>query len=100
MLRLEPLYRDDAVEPRIARFPHLAHPTRADGRQKQVRAQLDSGSPHGHRLPILAILNVMNWTATAAIMLALAVSIGAFGAHGLQARLDPYSLGVYEKAVT
>jgi uncharacterized membrane protein YgdD (TMEM256/DUF423 family) len=41
----------------------------------------------------------MNWTATAAIMLALAVSIGAFGAHGLQGRLDPYSTSVYEKAV-
>ena len=41
----------------------------------------------------------MNWTATAAILLALAVTIGAFGAHGLQARLDPYSLGVYEKGV-
>ena len=41
----------------------------------------------------------MNWTATAAIMLALAVSLGAFGAHGLQSRLDAYSIGVYEKAV-
>jgi uncharacterized membrane protein YgdD (TMEM256/DUF423 family) len=41
----------------------------------------------------------MNWTATAAIMLALAVSIGAFGAHGLQGRLDPYSTTIYEKAV-
>jgi len=41
----------------------------------------------------------MNWTATAAIMLALAVCIGAFGSHGLQARLDAYSLGVYEKGV-
>jgi uncharacterized membrane protein YgdD (TMEM256/DUF423 family) len=41
----------------------------------------------------------MNWTAAAAIMLALAVCIGAFGAHGLQARLDAYSLGVYEKGV-
>jgi uncharacterized membrane protein YgdD (TMEM256/DUF423 family) len=41
----------------------------------------------------------MNWTATAAIMLALAVSIGAFGAHGLQGRLDAYSTSVYEKAV-
>jgi uncharacterized membrane protein YgdD (TMEM256/DUF423 family) len=41
----------------------------------------------------------MNWTATAAIMLALAVVIGAFGAHGLQGRLDAYSIGVYEKAV-
>jgi len=41
----------------------------------------------------------MNWTATAAVMLALAVCIGAFGAHGLQGRLDPYSLSIYEKAV-
>jgi uncharacterized membrane protein YgdD (TMEM256/DUF423 family) len=41
----------------------------------------------------------MNWTATAAIMLALAVSIGAFGAHGLQGRLDAYLMGVYEKGV-
>jgi uncharacterized membrane protein YgdD (TMEM256/DUF423 family) len=41
----------------------------------------------------------MNWTATAAIMLALAVGLGAFGAHGLQGRLDTYSLSVYEKAV-
>lgn len=41
----------------------------------------------------------MNWTATAAILLALAVSIGAFGAHGLQGRLDVYSTGIYEKAV-
>ena len=29
----------------------------------------------------------------------MAVCIGAFGAHGLQARLDTYSLGVYEKGV-
>ena len=41
----------------------------------------------------------MNWTAAAAILLALAVGIGAFGAHGLQGRLDPYSMEVYERAV-
>jgi uncharacterized membrane protein YgdD (TMEM256/DUF423 family) len=41
----------------------------------------------------------MNWTATAAIMLALGVILGAFGAHGLQGRLDAYSMTVYEKAV-
>ena len=29
----------------------------------------------------------------------LAVMFGAFGAHALKARLDGYSLGVYEKAV-
>lgn len=41
----------------------------------------------------------MNWSAAAAIMLGLAVALGAFGAHGLKGRLDDYSMGVYEKAV-
>jgi len=31
--------------------------------------------------------------------MALAVGMGAFGAHGLRDRLDAYSLSVYEKAV-
>jgi len=31
--------------------------------------------------------------------MSLAVMMGAFGAHALKDRLDPYSLGVYEKAV-
>ena len=31
--------------------------------------------------------------------MALAVMLGAFGAHGLRNRLDAYSLSVYEKAV-
>ena len=41
----------------------------------------------------------MNWSATGAVLLALAVIVGAFGAHGLQNRLDDYSRGIYEKAV-
>ncbi|MGH9558341.1 MAG: DUF423 domain-containing protein [Bryobacteraceae bacterium] len=41
----------------------------------------------------------MNWTATAGGLLALAVIIGAFGAHALRGRLDAYSLDVYERAV-
>ena len=41
----------------------------------------------------------MNWSAIGAVVLALAVILGAFGAHGLQNRLDDYSRGVYEKAV-
>jgi uncharacterized membrane protein YgdD (TMEM256/DUF423 family) len=41
----------------------------------------------------------MNWSAAGAFLLALAVALGAFGAHGLRGRLDPYSLGIYEKAV-
>ncbi len=41
----------------------------------------------------------MNWTAIGAFLMALAVALGAFGAHGLRNRLDAYSLSVYEKAV-
>jgi uncharacterized membrane protein YgdD (TMEM256/DUF423 family) len=41
----------------------------------------------------------MNWSAIGAIFLALAVTLGAFGAHGLRDRLDPYSLSLWEKAV-
>jgi uncharacterized membrane protein YgdD (TMEM256/DUF423 family) len=42
---------------------------------------------------------MMNWAAIGAVLIALAVAMGAFGAHGLRNRLDPYSLSVYEKAV-
>jgi uncharacterized membrane protein YgdD (TMEM256/DUF423 family) len=41
----------------------------------------------------------MNWSATGATALGLAVILGAFGAHGLKDKLDAYSLSVYEKAV-
>ena len=41
----------------------------------------------------------MNWSALAAILLGLAVGIGAFGAHSLKGRLDAYAMGIYEKAV-
>ena len=41
----------------------------------------------------------MNWSAIGAIFLAVAVGLGAFGAHGLRGRLDAYSLGIWEKAV-
>jgi uncharacterized membrane protein YgdD (TMEM256/DUF423 family) len=40
-----------------------------------------------------------NWSATGAWGLALAVAIGAFGAHGLRGRLDAYSMDIYERAV-
>jgi uncharacterized membrane protein YgdD (TMEM256/DUF423 family) len=39
------------------------------------------------------------WIATGAWGLALAVAIGAFGAHGLRGRLDDYSMTIYERAV-
>ena len=41
----------------------------------------------------------MNWSAIAAVFLALAVGLGAFGAHGLKARLDAYHLDIYKTAV-
>jgi uncharacterized membrane protein YgdD (TMEM256/DUF423 family) len=41
----------------------------------------------------------MNWNAIAAIFLAVAVMLGAFGAHALRDRLDAYSMGIWEKAV-
>lgn len=34
-----------------------------------------------------------------AILLAVAVGFGAFGAHALKGKLDPYYMQVYEKAV-
>lgn len=40
-----------------------------------------------------------NWPAMAATALALAVAMGAFGAHGLRSRLDAYAMGIYERAV-
>jgi uncharacterized membrane protein YgdD (TMEM256/DUF423 family) len=41
----------------------------------------------------------MKWSAVGALGLALAVILGAFGAHGLRARLDAYSMGIWERAV-
>lgn len=41
----------------------------------------------------------MNWSSASAAALALAVILGAFGAHGLRGRLDAYLMSVYEKAV-
>jgi uncharacterized membrane protein YgdD (TMEM256/DUF423 family) len=41
----------------------------------------------------------MTWPAAGGLLMALAVAMGAFGAHGLRNRLDAYSMGVYEKAV-
>jgi uncharacterized membrane protein YgdD (TMEM256/DUF423 family) len=41
----------------------------------------------------------MNWIALGAALMALAVAMGAFGAHGLRNRLDAYSMSVFEKAV-
>jgi len=41
----------------------------------------------------------MNFAAVGAFTLAVAVALGAFGAHGLKNHLDAYLMGVWEKAV-
>ena len=41
----------------------------------------------------------MNFSGIASILLAIAVGLGAFGAHGLKGRLDAYAMGIWEKAV-
>jgi uncharacterized membrane protein YgdD (TMEM256/DUF423 family) len=41
----------------------------------------------------------VNWGATGAALVGLAVMIGAFGAHALRERLDAYATGIYERAV-
>ncbi len=41
----------------------------------------------------------MNWSALGAVGMALAVALGAFGAHALRSRFDAYSAGIWEKAV-
>ena len=41
----------------------------------------------------------MNWSAAGAMLLAIAVMLGAFGAHGLRGKIDDYSMNVYERAV-
>jgi uncharacterized membrane protein YgdD (TMEM256/DUF423 family) len=41
----------------------------------------------------------MNLAAIGAFSLAVAVALGAFGAHGLKNHLDAYLMGVWEKAV-
>jgi len=38
------LYRDGAVEPRVARFVHFAHPSRADGGEDFVGTELFAGA--------------------------------------------------------
>jgi uncharacterized membrane protein YgdD (TMEM256/DUF423 family) len=41
----------------------------------------------------------MNWSAIGAFVLALAVMIGAFGAHALRDRMDEYARRIYETGV-
>lgn len=41
----------------------------------------------------------MNWGAVGAVGMALAVMLGAFGAHALRTRFDAYATGIWEKAV-
>jgi uncharacterized membrane protein YgdD (TMEM256/DUF423 family) len=47
----------------------------------------------------LQVSSSMNCAAVGAFSLAVAVALGAFGAHGLKNHLDAYLMGVWEKAV-
>ena len=44
-------------------------------------------------------MNARRCLAASAIVLAIAVVLGAFGAHALRSRLDPAALAVYQTAV-
>src|SRR5947209_70282 len=61
--------------------------------------QPDRGSHRSHAGRGRWYARSMTWSAIAALLLALAVMLGAFGAHGLRDRLDAYSMEVYQKAV-
>ena len=41
----------------------------------------------------------MTWSSLGSLLLAVAVMLGAFGAHALRGRLDAYAMSVWEKAV-
>jgi len=41
----------------------------------------------------------MGYPSISALLMMLAVILGAFGAHGLKSHLDAYSMGIWEKAV-
>ena len=45
-------------------------------------------------------MSAITWLRIGAILGALGVTLGAFGAHGLKERLDAYSLDIYQTAVT
>ncbi len=44
-------------------------------------------------------MSAATWLRIGAVLGALGVTLGAFGAHGLKERLDEYSLGIFETAV-
>ena len=48
----------------------------------------------------MPMLTAITWLRIGAILGALGVTLGAFGAHGLKERLDAYSLDIYQTAVT
>jgi uncharacterized membrane protein YgdD (TMEM256/DUF423 family) len=45
-----------------------------------------------------AVTKYFSWLSISALVIALAIILGAFGAHGLKDILDEYSKAVYEKA--
>ncbi len=82
----------------LATLEHVAGKGRC-----RTGGRVGSGGDHPQAYQACVFLycqrEMMNWSAVGAAFLAVAVGLGAFGAHGLKDRLDAYSLGVYEKAV-
>src|SRR4030095_7716741 len=47
---------DDSAQPRVSRFPHLAHPAGPEGREDFVWAEASAGlQGHGSRVRIIAV---------------------------------------------
>lgn len=60
------------------------------------------GERESQELPLLAACpyhKAMTWSGVGALLLAIAVALGAFGAHALRGKLDEYSMGIWDRAV-
>ena len=44
-------------------------------------------------------MNSARWIGVGALLMMIAVGLGAFGAHGLRGRIDAHAMQIYEKAV-
>ncbi len=58
---LQDFERDEAVEPRIAGLPHLAHPARTDGREEFTGAEFFSDSHRHQATEARVVVCLSNW---------------------------------------
>src|SRR5262249_43909796 len=85
----------------LRRLPKEVRSHPQQNQSTHARHPITPQSPRAFSILEFCILEFcfMNWSAIASIFLALAVGLGAFGAHGLRDKLDAYSLDVWNKAV-